>query len=227
MDAFTVFIPVYNEELIMEQNVKLLREYLDSLQTPYEIVIGSNGSTDKTVEIGERLQQAYPNLKFVHTAERGVGNALRKAIPMMTHEHVISADMDLSVDLNFIKQSAKLLSDYDIVVGSKRMGSQERSMLRKVASASFIFCSMLLLRLSFDDYSLAAKAYKKKILLECADKIDPGTFYVIEILYHAGRRGYSAALIPAPCHDTRVSKFNLWNEGVYRFAKLFRLWWKG
>jgi hypothetical protein len=132
--------------------------------------------------------------------------------------------MDLSVDLNFIKMANKLLSDFDLVVGSKRMGAQKRSLLRKVASASFIFCAMILLGLSFDDYSLAAKAYKKKILEGCIDRIEGGTFYVIEVLNFAVRHNFSTVQIPAPCDDQRRSKFNLLNEGFYRFGKLFRLW---
>ena len=201
-------------------------EYLNTLQTPYEIVIGSNGSTDRTPQLGKALQEKYNNIQFFHLDEKGPGTALRKGIAIASYENIISVDMDLTVDLNFIGMSNKLLSDYDLVVGSKRMGSQERSLLRKIASASFIFCCMLLLRLSFDDYSLAAKAYKKKILEECIDRIEGGTFYVVEVLYYARGKNYTTAQIPAPCHDTRKSKFNLMNEGVYRFGNLFKLWLK-
>ena len=132
--------------------------------------------------------------------------------------------MDLSVDLNFIRRANNLLMDYDLVVGSKRMGAQERSFMRKLASALFIFCAMILLGMSFDDYSLAAKAYKKKILEGCLDKIDRGTFYVVEVLCYASRSNCMTVQIPASCHDDRKSKFNLLNEGVYRFGKLFKLW---
>lgn len=159
---FTIFIPVYNEEYLIVKNTERLIAYLNSLGAPYEVIIGSNGSTDKTIELGEGLQKRYNNLKFFHINETGPGSALRKAVSMASYEHVISVDMDLSVDLNFIKMANVLLTDYDVVVGSKRMGAQKRSFIRKLASAMFIFCAMILLGLSFDDYSLAAKAYRKK-----------------------------------------------------------------
>jgi len=224
MDPYTVFIPVYNEEEILEKNTQKLMNFLEKLDTPYEIILGSNGSSDRTPEIGLMLQEKFPQVKFFHIEDKGPGSALKKGITLSSYHNIISVDMDLSVDLNFIKMANKLLSDFDLVVGSKRMGAQKRSLLRKVASASFIFCAMILLGLSFDDYSLDAKAYKKKILEGCIDRIEGGTFYVIEVLNFAVRHNFSTVQIPAPCDDQRRSKFNLLNEGFYRFGKLFRLW---
>jgi glycosyltransferase involved in cell wall biosynthesis len=227
MNPYSVFIPVFNEEKLIIQNTEKLMEYLNSLNTSYEIIIGSNGSTDRTPVLGRELETKYSNVRFFHINEKGPGSALKKAIPIVSHENIISVDMDLTVDLNFIRMSNALLTDYDLVVGSKRMGAQKRSFLRKIASASFIFCAMIFLGLSFDDYSLAAKAYKKKVLEKCIDKIEGGTFYVIEVLYYASKNNYTTVQIPAPCDDRRKSKFNLLNEGFYRFGKLFKLWLTG
>ena len=224
MNPFSVFIPVYNEEELIIKNTERLVEYLNGMNTPYEIVIGSNGSVDRTPLLGKDLEKRFANVKFFHIDEKGPGSVLKKAIPIARYENIISVDMDLSVDLNFIRMANNLLSDYDLVVGSKRMGAQERSFMRKLASALFIFCAMILLGMSFDDYSLAAKAYKKKILEGCLDKIDQGTFYVVEVLYYASRSNCMTVQIPAPCHDDRKSKFNLLHEGVYRFGRLFKLW---
>lgn len=224
MEPFTVFIPVFNEENLLEINLEKLMAFLKGLDTPFEVVLGSNGSTDRTPEIGAAMERKYPNVKFFHLPEKGPGTAFREGIRRAAHEHIISADMDLSVDLQFIRRANLLLSDYDLVVGSKRMGAQKRSLLRKLASAAFVFCAMILLGLSFDDYSLAAKAYRKKVLEGCLDRIHGGTFYVIEVLHHAAKNNFTTVQIQAPCNDNRKSKFNLTHEGFYRFGKLFRLW---
>jgi glycosyltransferase involved in cell wall biosynthesis len=217
-------IPVFNEEAILVDNVRRLVDYLDQLHTPYEIIIGSNGSTDRTPELGRQLQQAYPDLKFFHVQEKGPGTAFGKAVSLALYDHIISVDMDLSVDLNFIRRANELLGEYSVVVGSKRMGTQKRSAVRKLASNLFVLSAIMLLGLSFDDYSLAAKAYRKKVLLDCADRIGSGTFYVVEVLNYALKNEYMTAQIPARCHDERTSRFNLLHEGVYRFGHLFRLW---
>jgi glycosyltransferase involved in cell wall biosynthesis len=224
LQPFSVVIPVFNEEAILVDNVRRLVDYLDQLHTPYEIIIGSNGSTDRTPELGRQLQRQYSDLKFFHLPEKGPGTAFGKAVSLALYDHIISVDMDLSVDLNFIRRANTLLGEYSVVVGSKRMGTQTRSAVRKVASNLFIFSAIMLLGLSYDDYSLAAKAYRKKVLLDCADRIGPGTFYVVEVLNYALKNEYMTAQIPARCHDDRKSRFNLVHEGVYRFGNLFKLW---
>jgi glycosyltransferase involved in cell wall biosynthesis len=223
-NPFSVVIPVYNEEVILVDNVRRLVAYLDQLHTPYEIIIGSNGSSDRTPELGRGLQKEYPDVKFFHLQEKGPGAAFGKAVSLALYDHIISVDMDLSVDLNFIRRANELLDEYSVVVGSKRMGTQDRSAVRKLASNLFIFSAIMLLGLSYDDYSLAAKAYRKKVLLDCADRIGSGTFYVVEILNYALKNEYMTAQIPARCHDDRKSRFNLLHEGVYRFGNLFKLW---
>ncbi|HWR58827.1 MAG TPA: glycosyltransferase family 2 protein [Thermodesulfovibrionales bacterium] len=227
MNPFSVFIPVYNEEEIIVPNTDRLITYLDTLNTPYEIVIVSNGSTDKTPDLGTELQKKHERVKFRHIAEKGPGGAIGTGVSMAAFENIISVDMDLSVDLHFIDKANALLSlGYDVVVGSKRMGAQKRSFIRKTASTAFIMSAMLLLGLSFDDYSIAAKAYRKHVLERFKDSLVGGTFYVIELLFNATRSNYDVVEIPAGCRDERKSKFNLMHEGIYRFSKLYNLWLK-
>ena len=227
MNPLSVFIPVYNEEEIIVGNTERLIAYLNTLGTGYEIIIVSNGSTDKTPELGEYLQKKHSEVKFSRISQKAPGSALKQGLLMASYENIITADMDLSVDMDFIRVANSLLSQgFDLVVGSKRMGTQKRSVMRKIASTAFIISAMLLLGLSFDDYSLAAKAYKKNILEKCLDKLKGGTFYVIEVLYFASRNNYKIVEVPVECDDNRKSRFNLLHEGLYRFGNLFMLWLK-
>src|SRR5262250_969176 len=101
MNPFSIFIPVYNEEELIVKNTERLVEYLNGLNTPYEIVIGSNGSTDRTPLLGKDLEKRFSQVRFFHIDEKGPGSVLKKAIPITRYENIISVDMDLSVDLNF------------------------------------------------------------------------------------------------------------------------------
>ena len=49
--GFTIFIPVYNEEELLVKNTVYLLTFLDSLKLPYEVILGSNGSMDGTVDL--------------------------------------------------------------------------------------------------------------------------------------------------------------------------------
>jgi glycosyltransferase involved in cell wall biosynthesis len=224
MQPFTVFLPVYNEEDILVANTEKLLHYLDSLKTPYEVVIGSNGSVDSTPRLGQTLKGKYPQLRFFHIPEKGPGAALREAINRVSHDCLITLDMDLPVPLDFIPRAVELLSDHDIVVGSKKLGVERRSPYRRVGSSLFIFCSKTLLGLPFDDYSLGAKAYRKSVLKRYEGLIDRWTSYTERIICSAFHDGLPIIQIPVECRDDRKSRFNLFHEAFYRFGCLFRLW---
>lgn len=227
MKPVTIFIPVYNEEDIIAENTQKLISFLDNLATTYQIIIGSNGSTDRTKQLGEELQHRYKSITFFHINRIGVGTAFKKGIGLSSYEHIISIDIDLSFDLDFMKHAIELLDSFDIIIGSKKMGRQKRSFIRRAGSYTFIVFARTLLGLSFEDYSIGAKAYKRHVVENYLNKVNHGTSYVLDVIYHAHKDGYRIKEIPVGCNDMRKSKFNLLHEGIYRFKNLFRLWLVG
>ena len=224
MAGITVFIPVYNEESLLRENTLRLDRFLSNLDVPYEILIGSNGSFDRTVTIVSELSREHSGLNWFHLPEKGVGAAFAEAVKRARHDRIVTMDMDLSIDLGFIEKSYHLLENHDMVVGSKITGNQLRSWIRCTASSLFIQLAKGLLHIDFHDYSIAAKAYRKALALKYMDCIDRHTFYVLNILFKASRNGSKLTEIPVSCVDLRESRFNLLHEGIYKFGNLFRLW---
>ncbi len=220
----TIFIPVYNEEDIIFANIERLVSYLGRYFPLHEIMIVSNGSTDSTIKIGEKLQDSYPEVTFFHISEKGVGRAFKKGVALAAWDRIITVDVDLTTDLDFIPRAGRLLDDYDIVIGSKKTGYQKRSAVRLLGSGLFILFVRMLLGLPYVDYSIGAKAYRKEAILRYLNLVNYGSCYVIEIIYRAWCNGAKIIEIPVWCEDTRGSKFNLLHEGVYRFFNLFKLW---
>jgi glycosyltransferase involved in cell wall biosynthesis len=226
LPPFTVFLPVYNEDEILIKNTEELIDYLDKLHTQYEIIIGSNGSTDRTPALGVMLSDKYSQVDFFHINERGVGNAFKQGIQIARFDVVVSLDMDLSIHLGFIEEAVQLLdTNHDIIVGSKKMGHERRSVFRRFGSDLFIYFARMLLGLPFEDYSIGAKAYKKDCILEYSDRIDRGTAYVLNIIFLAFQDKRKVTEIPVRCEDYRKSRFNIIYEGFYRFYNLFKLWY--
>jgi len=225
-NPFSVFIPVYNEEDILFSNSERLISHLGKYGVDYEIIIGSNGSNDRTPFLGRRLSDQYPQVRFFHIKEQGVGYAFRRGVQMAQYDVVVSLDMDLSIHLGFIEEALGLLdANYDIIVGSKKMGHEKRSVFRRLGSDLFILTARVLLGLPFEDYSIGAKAYKRDLLLEYIDRIDRGTAYVLNLIYLAFQRRKNVIEVPVMCEDYRQSRFNIIHEGFYRFFKLFKLWY--
>ena len=221
---FTVGIPVLNEEAILVPNTERLLHYLDGLGREYEILIGSNGSTDSTTTLGVDLSRRFPRVSFFHLPEKGVGLAFKEFVRRAKHPFLVSVDMDLSVDVDFVRAAVELLETHDIVVGSKKMGNQKRSLFRRLGSDSFLQATRFLLGLTYDDYSIAAKAFRVDVLRRFIDRINEGSSYVLEICYLTKNAGGRITQVPVTCEDWRQSKFNLWHEAIYKYSHLVRLW---
>jgi len=219
----TIAVPVYNEERIIEANTERLLAYLATLGIEHQLLIGSNGSVDGTVALGRELQRRHPEVEFFHLPERGVGRAFREFVPRARFPFLVSLDMDLSSDLAFVEEAIALAGSCAIVVGSKKLGPQKRSAIRKLASDTFLWCARRLTGLPYDDYSIGAKAYDVAFLRASADMIDAGSSYVLDLCHVATRTGCRVVCVPVACEDRRRSKFSLPREGIYKFARLFQL----
>ena len=223
-EGVSVFIPVYNEAEILRRNTGRVLAYMGSLGMPFEVIIGSNGSTDQTVALLRRMCKKDNRLKYFHIENRGVGAAFKRGARLARYPRMVTVDMDLSIDLDFIPAADRLLERNHIVIGSKVTGDQRRPYVRKAASNLFIRLAGFLLKIEFQDYSIGAKGYRTELIKRYLDRIDQKTFYVVEIIHRASRDGYRIVELPVACHDMRGSRFNLVHEGVYKFGRLFRLW---
>jgi glycosyltransferase involved in cell wall biosynthesis len=223
--GLTVFIPLYNEESLLQDSVLKLSRYLDARHFPHEILLGSNGSRDRTAALGGELAAHCAEVRFFHLPRRGPGLAFAEALRRAEHDYFVCLDADLSTDLRFIDQAAGLLAQgYDAVVGSKQIGEQRRPCWRVMASDMFIFTTNLLLKMPYRDYSIGAKAYRTEAIRPFWRFIDRHTFYTQELLYQLQSQGRRIIEIPVTCEDRRTSRFNLLHEGIYRYGKLCGLW---
>jgi glycosyltransferase involved in cell wall biosynthesis len=214
IQGVTVFIPVYNEAAVIETNLRVLFGFLEGLGIDYEVLVGSNGSTDGTVSIIEKMTEKVPALHFFHLPEKGVGAAFREGVMRASFEYLVTVDMDLSINLDFIRRAFGLLESHDLVIGYKIIGDQQRSFIRKAASSMFIALARLLLGIDFHDYSIAAKGYRRNVARNYLRWIDDLTFYVVEIVYRAHRDGMRITEVPVSCCDLRGSRFT-WSTRAF------------
>jgi glycosyltransferase involved in cell wall biosynthesis len=227
MRGLTVFCPVYNEEAIIAENLSRLLDFLEKCGAePFEVIIGENGSTDRSPVILENFCKKDSRFSWFHLDERQVGTAFAEGARRARYDKIVTVDMDLSIDLEFINRAVSLLETNDIVIGSKIMGDQKRPWLRKSVSNLFIILARFLLGIGFHDYSIAAKGYKTDAARRYLNFLDDKTFYVVIMVHLAKADGLKITEIPVSCFDMRGSRFNLLHEGVYKFGNLFLLFFR-
>jgi glycosyltransferase involved in cell wall biosynthesis len=218
-----VAIPVFNEAEILRDNVLRLCQYLETLGS-YEILIGSNGSTDATVEICDQLARENSRIRYFAIDDCKVGIVFQRFLAEARSDALISVDMDLSIDLNFIARALQLLEQNDLVIGSKKLGVENRSLLRRFGSDLYIWTVRALYRMNSHDFSMAAKGYRVSFFRRFASQLSDHTNYVVDCVYLAKLHHGRSTEIPVACDDHRPSRYNLGREAMERYSYLFKLW---
>lgn len=220
----SIVIPVFNEEKILKESTEKLSDWLALRPTPFEVIVVDNGSTDQTSKVAHDLETTYPWFRFFKIPEKSVGRAFVKGVREAKYPFIISLDADLSSDLIFIQYAESLLKYSSMVVGSKSLGQQNRSVLRILGSQFYLFVTQVLFRMSITDYSMSSKAYRREAILPILDEIDTWTAYVFEICVWLMQNKKAVLQIGVGCEDHRQSRFNLIHEGYYRYWNLYRVW---
>jgi len=103
--CISIIIPAYNEECNIVAKIDSLWLALQGIQIDTEVLIGSDGSRDRTVEIAEsRLKELNADSwKVVKFENEGKCNTLNKLVRMTRGELIISTDADVAVPENAVK----------------------------------------------------------------------------------------------------------------------------
>jgi len=124
--CYSVIIPVFNEEPVIQETHARLKEVMDSTGESYELVFVNDGSSDKTIQILMQLSSRDKNIKIINFS-RNFGHqiAITAGMEHASGSAVVVIDADLQdppkVILDMI---AKWKQGYEVVYGerSKREG---------------------------------------------------------------------------------------------------------
>jgi len=221
MDNITVVVPVFNEGLILEKNVRRLVEYFNSvLHCDWELIIADNASTDKTEEIGRRLAAEIDRVRYVYIERKGVGAALKTAWSTSSFDILCYTDVDFPFPLESLNSLCAAISDgYDIAIGSRYVkgGIYKVNLGRKILSRLYSHWLKMLFSCKFSDHC-GTKAIKKKVFLDLLPMLTcDDWFFGTELLVRAEKRGYSIKELPIQAYNdsSRNSKVKLlrtiWN----------------
>ncbi|MGH7544443.1 MAG: glycosyltransferase family 2 protein, partial [Gemmatimonadota bacterium] len=213
-DSISLFVPAYDEAETLVDTMPRLLQAAEKVAANVQLVIVDNGSTDTTIAVARDLAATDPRIVPLRIPERGVGAALRAALPHLRHDAVVAVDADLAMDLAFVGDAlGRLRRGADIVVGAKRTDAQDRPWLRVLVSDLFVFVMRRGVGVPFHDVSIGAKAYRKELLDRYERLIGRGSNYVIDVLVQAWRDGLRIEELSVACEDNRKSHFNLLHEG--------------
>jgi len=231
-----VVVPVYNEELVLEPNIRLLVDYLaEEFPFRYRVVIADNASTDATGAIAGSLASALPAVRALHLDRKGRGLALRAAWSASDADVVSYMDVDLSTNLeSFLPLVAPLLSGHSEVAIGTRLAHHShvrRRLGREVLSRGYNRIVHTMFRAGFSDAQCGFKALRSdaaRLLLPLIE--DGGWFFDTELLLLAERNGMRIHEVPVDWIEDLDSRVDLVPTIAADLAGLWRVrraFWSG
>jgi len=113
-------IPCYNEAENLRELIKAIREAVDPLGVPYEVVITDDCSRDKSWEILKELTVGDPRIRSQRFAFNcGESAASWAGLKAARGKYLVTLDADLQNDPRDLPQFLKALERFDCVCGTR------------------------------------------------------------------------------------------------------------
>lgn len=198
---FSIIMPAYNEEAVIEATIRDLAAYLDNAGLYYEMIVVDDASADRTAEIVAGLAAENPAIRPLHNpGPNGYGNAIRKGLEVYRGDAAVvvtsdGADAPKDVAAFF----GKIAEGYDCAFG-ERFGKDStvigyppvKRVINRLANALLgLFTGS-----RYGDYTNGFKCYRREVV-EAMQPIVSGQFNItIEMSLKAVLGGWSIAVVP-------------------------------
>ena len=158
-------IPLLNEEDNLRPLYAKLREVLNAIEQPCEVIFVDDGSSDGSFALLQQLHVDDNRLRVIRLRRNfGQAAALSAGFDLARGNVIITMDADLQNDPGDIpKLLAKIAEGYDVVSGW-RAKRQDAYLTRQLPSrvANFLISALTGVRLH--DYGCSLKAYRSEVL---------------------------------------------------------------
>lgn len=210
--------PCLNERETIEGCIRELQQVLSAMNIDYEIIISDNGSTDGSLEIAQK----YKDVRIVHAAKKGYGEALKNGFAQANGKYIAFADIDGSYPLNFLPQMYEKIvaENADMVVASRMKGKIEDKampfMHRYVGTPVLTWIINLLFGGKLSDCNSGFRIMKNSAY-KSWKVMSSGMEFASELLIKALKNKAKIIEIPAGLNRDKRSKaphLNTWRDGM-------------
>jgi Glycosyltransferases involved in cell wall biogenesis len=135
---YSVVVPLFNEELVIDESYKRLKKIMDYTEENYEIVFVNDGSRDRTREKVELICKNDKRIKLINFSRNfGHQAAITAGMDLALGEAVVVIDADLQDPPEVIlKMIEKWKEGYEVVYG-KRIKRDGETFFKKFTAKMF------------------------------------------------------------------------------------------
>jgi len=196
-----IVIPTYNERI----NVQRISEKILSLYPAIHILFVDDNSPDGTGDVIEQLRSSYPGVHVLHREGKlGLGTAYIAGFRWALERHyayIFEMDCDFSHDPKYVARFLHVISDADLVLGSRYTNGISVinwSLYRVLLSTFATKYVRTITGMPASDATGGFKCFRRSVL----EKLDLGAItsngysFQIELSYYAWMAGFTIREVP-------------------------------
>lgn len=164
--GLSFIVPVFNEEVSVEELIHELERALSRLPVPTELIVVNDGSTDTTQRILE--QQINSNFTLIHhPVNAGYGASLKTGITEAQYPWIGIVDGDGSYDCSTIPALFSFTEEgFDMVVAERTNISQLDSPLKSLMRLCLKRTISLLVDKNIEDPNSGLRIFRRSVVAE-------------------------------------------------------------
>src|SRR4030067_3493077 len=229
--SISIIIAAFNEEKRIIPSLLKIKEYINKQNSPYEIIVVDDGSTDNTHTVVRDLIKDIPYLKVIHYApNKGKGHALRTGVLASKGEIILLSDADLSTLIEELSKLLPLIYNHkcDIAIGSRALALSEivkkQPWWRQSMGKFFNNLVKTLVIEDFKDTQCGFKVFRGDIARNLFKEAQIDRFaYDVEILAIGKKKGGKIGESPVRWLNSPESKVNPVKDSLQMFGDLLRI----
>jgi glycosyltransferase involved in cell wall biosynthesis len=203
--AVSAVIPCLNEQETLAICIEKAFRSFAELGVEGEVVVADNGSTDRSVEIAEKL-----GARVVHERRKGYGSALLRGICESTGEIIVMADADDSYDWSAIAPFVrKVREGYDLVIGNRFRGGIRPGAMPKLhryfGNPVLSLVARVAFRTAIGDFHCGMRAFTRSAF-ERMQLRTTGMEFATEMVANAAHQHLRIAEIPVILYPDKRSR---------------------
>lgn len=218
--SVTVIVPALNEEGLIKTVVGGITSTLDSIGTPWEVLLIDDGSTDSTGQRMDELAAAHSSVKVIkHSRNRGLGHAYWTGVNNASCSHCLLMCGDGGLPAENLRPILAELGKVDIVVPYITNLKEVKSPSRYVLSKTYVRLLNLFAGLDICYYN--GGALHRVDLLRPLEISSSGFGFQAEILAKLIRSGATYMQVPVQGAELRQQSKALTPRNILSMLKTF------
>lgn len=225
----SLILPCYNEEDILEKNVKQIFSIMDATKYTYEVIFVDDCSQDKTRLVIDDLVKQHPQRylkKIYHSENTGRGFAVSNGIRQANGKVAGFIDIDLEVHAHYIPRLLlEIEKGYDVATGWRIYKLKWNSIIRYVATKTYNWLVKIFLGLPLKDTETGFKFFNRQKILGILEKIkDKHWFWDTEIMAYSYYGNLKIVEVPVLFlrREDKKSKVKLFHDSMAYIKNLWR-----